>query len=93
MKYVWDEKKNRTNISKHDIDFNDVIEIFENPMLVCIDNRTDYGEHEERLLGIGLIKGIIVTIVYTENDEKKTIRIISARKADKNERKNFKEKV
>lgn len=91
MKYVWDEKKNRTNISKHDIDFNDVIEIFENPMLVCIDNRTDYGE--ERLLGIGLIKGIIVTIVYTENDEKKTIRIISARKADKNERKNFKEKV
>lgn len=91
MKYVWDEKKNRTNISKHDIDFNDVLEIFENPMLVCIDNRTDYGE--ERLLGIGLIKGIIVTIVYTENDEKKTIRIISARKADKNERKNFKEKV
>jgi uncharacterized DUF497 family protein len=91
MKYVWDEKKNKSNISKHGIDFNDVIEIFENPMLVCIDNRTDYGE--ERLLGIGVIKGIIATIVYTEDDKKKTIRIISVRKADKNERKSFKEKV
>jgi len=91
MKYEWDEKKNKINVTKHGIDFVDAIEMFLYPMIVCIDNREDYGE--ERWVGLGILKGIIAVIVYKENDEKNIIRIISVRKATRNEIKNYKEKI
>ena len=56
-------------------------------MLTSIDHRHDYGE--ERWVGIGFLKGIISVIVYTEDDEKEIVRIISCRKATKNEIKKF----
>jgi hypothetical protein len=65
--------------------------MFSYPMLACIDRREDYGE--ERWVGIGILKGIIAVIVYTENDENCTIRIISVRNATENERKKYKEKI
>jgi uncharacterized DUF497 family protein len=91
MKFVWNELKNRENIRKHGIDFKDAAEIFSCPMLTNIDNRHDYGE--ERWVGIGFMKGIITVIVYTENDDKNIIRLISARKATKNENQRFKETI
>ena len=84
MRFVWEEKKNRSNIKRHVIDFNDVIDMFDYPILSCIDKREDYGE--ERCVGIGFLKGIIAVIVYNEDDEKDIIRIISVRKATKNEK-------
>lgn len=63
--------------------------MFDFPMLTCIDNRFDYGE--ERWVGIGFLKGIIAVLIYTEDDEKDIIRVISCRKATKNEIKKFKE--
>lgn len=91
MKFVWNELKNRENIRKHGIDFKDAVEIFRYPILTIIDNRLDYGE--ERWVGIGFMKGIVTVIVYTENDDKNTIRLISARKATKNETQRFKETI
>jgi uncharacterized protein len=91
MKFEWDSVKNRQNIRKHGIDFLDVPGIFEFPMLATIDNRKDYGE--ERWVAIGFLKGIIAVITYTEDDEKETVRIISARKATKYEQNRFKEKI
>jgi uncharacterized DUF497 family protein len=91
MTYSWDEAKNKINIKKHGIDFQDAVQLFEYPMITCIDNRKDYGE--ERWVGIGFLKGIIAVIVYTENDFKDSIRIISARKATINEGKKFKEAI
>lgn len=88
MRFVWEEKKNRSNIKRHGIDFNDAIEMFDYPMLSGIDKREDYGE--ERWVGIGFLKGIIAVIVYNEDDAKDIIRIISVRKATKNESKKFK---
>ena len=61
------------------------------PMLTCIDNREDYGE--ERWVGIGFLKGIIAGIIFTEDDYQNIIRIISVRKATKDESKSFKEKI
>ena len=42
MKVEWDESKRDENISKHGIDFADVPEMFEGPMLVRLDTRHDY---------------------------------------------------
>jgi len=86
MKFIWDTKKNQKNIRKHKIDFRDAHLVFQHPMLVNVDNREDYGE--ERLIGIGLLEMRVVIIVFTEIDEE-TIRIISLRKALRNERKQY----
>lgn len=53
-------------------------------MIVEFDEREDYGE--DRCIGIGLLNGRVVVIVYTESDEE-TVRIISLRKALSHERK------
>ncbi|ROM78352.1 hypothetical protein BK654_10270 [Pseudomonas brassicacearum] len=82
MLFEWDEAKNRVNVLKHGIDFNDVPGIFQHPILVLHDDRMGYGE--ERWITIGLIKTLIGVVVYTER-RGDVIRIISARKATKQE--------
>ena len=86
MDFKWDESKNKTNIDKRDLDFADAWQIFDAPMVVRIDNRKDYGE--ERFVGIGFLKNLVVVIVFTEPNEQ-TIRVISLRKALKYEREGF----
>lgn len=82
--YVFrmDEKKNQINIRKHGINFADVIDIFNHPMLILLDEREDYGE--ERWISIGWMHRLIVVVVYTEHIGN-VVRVISARKATKNE--------
>ena len=81
MSYEWDERKRRTNVKKHGIDFIDVPELFDSDVVIIPDERFDYGE--PRFIAIGILKNLIVVVAYTERDE--NIRIISARKATKNE--------
>ncbi|MBN1637938.1 MAG: BrnT family toxin [Ignavibacteriales bacterium] len=84
MKFEWDEHKRKINLQKHGIDFQEADEIFNNPMLMKMDRRLDYGE--ERYIGLGVTQKCVVLIVYTEPTEE-TNRIISIRKATKHERK------
>ena len=55
-------------------------------MVVEIDERENYGE--DRYIGIGLLQGRVVVVIYTEPDEN-TIRIISLRKALSYERRYY----
>lgn len=82
MRFEWDEATNAANIRKHGIDFSDAIEVFDHPMLTMIDDREDYGE--ERWLGVGLMQGRTIVVIYVERDGDR-IRRISARKATKHE--------
>jgi uncharacterized protein len=70
------------NIRKHGIDFSDVDDIFNHPMLTQLDERDDYGE--ARWIVLGRIYALIGVVVYTER-RGDVIRIISARKATKHE--------
>jgi hypothetical protein len=79
MTFVWDEKKNRANIRKHGIDFRDVIDLFNHPMLVRLDTRQDHGE--DRWIGVGWLGSTVAVVVYIEWEDEETIRIISARRA------------
>ena len=83
MKFEWDEAKNTLNIEKHGLDFADAKDIFQSPMLSILDTRYDYGE--KRWIGIGLLRGRVVTVIFTELG-RETTRIISLRKAVKRER-------
>ncbi|OQY26780.1 MAG: hypothetical protein B6244_12385 [Candidatus Cloacimonetes bacterium 4572_55] len=85
MKFDWDENKCQINLQKHGIDFAEANEVFKNPLLSKIDKRY-YGE--ERWIGLGITHRNVVLVVYTEQDGE-TIRIISIRKATKQERKTY----
>ncbi len=90
MRFVWDAAKRRENLAKHGIDFREAPEMFDGPMLVALDNREDYGE--DRFTGLGWIKNRVVIIVYSEPEEN-TVRVISLRKANKNERERFEKEL
>ncbi len=86
MQFEWDEAKNLENISKHKIDFADVPKMFDTTMLIELDNRFDYGE--ECWLGIGFLGNGVAVVIWTER-QSDVIRIISARRANRYERKRF----
>ena len=88
MKLEWDETKNRKNIRKHGFDFADAEQMFLGPFLVRPDLREDYGE--ERWLGIGLIDRRIAFLAFTQISQD-IVRIISLRKANHAERKEYEE--
>jgi len=91
MEFEWDENKNGENIRKHGIDFADAWQVFENPLLVKLDDREDYGE--DRWMGVGMMSNGIVIVLISQKETRKRIRIISMRKATKNERRRYEKAI
>lgn len=86
MKFEWDEKKNKKNIEKHGIDFNDAKEVFKDEKAKKTpDVRRDYGEERFKIIGVFL--GSILSVIYTIRNT--AIRIISARRANKKEQEEY----
>ena len=83
MKFDWDEAKRRFNIRKHGIDFLDVAKVFDGDILTIEADRYEYGEN--RFITLGIIRDHVIVIAHTETET--LIRIISARKATRNEEK------
>ncbi len=81
MRFEWNENKRLINLQKHGIDFADVWQIFDYDVVMNFDNRFDYGEI--RYLSFGLLRGDVIVVAHTENDD--IFRIISVRKAEKYE--------
>ncbi|ATP46255.1 hypothetical protein CR511_20275 [Pseudomonas putida] len=90
MFFEWDEAKNEINIRKHGIDFADVPDMFNHPMLTRRDD--DAACSEERWVCLGWLKALIGVVVYTER-RGEVIRIISARKATKWEAKHYDQSI
>ena len=90
MTFEWDEAKKRTNIRKHGFDLADAEEMFRGILLIRPDPREDYGE--ERWLGVGTIQGRVAFVTFAELSDD-TIRIISLRKATREERKEYEKAV
>jgi uncharacterized protein len=85
MDFEWDEEKAASNIEKHGIDFPFASKIFEGQYLSKVDDRKDYGE--TRLIALGEYDGLILLVVFAQRAD--AIRIISARRARRDERKNY----
>ena len=82
MIYVWDEGKRQANITRHGIDFLMAEEFEWETAIETIDDRHDYGE--ERWIALGFIENRVCVLIYTLRSE--NIRIISLRKATKQEK-------
>ena len=85
MVFEWDEAKRQSNLRNHGVDFVGIDKVFEGKTITILDDRFGYGE--ERFVTFGLLDGRVVAIAHTETDE--VIRIISVRKATKNEESSY----
>jgi len=88
MKFSWDPRKADSNLRKHRIAFDEAITVF-NDSLAFIFDDTAHSEEEHREIIIGLSalrRPILVCFVERFDD---TIRIISARRATKDEIKDY----
>jgi len=81
MEFTWSEAKCAANLEVHGLDFVDAPSVFEGATYTFEDDRFSYSE--ERFVTLGLLAGIPVSIVHTENAYE--IRVISFRKATKRE--------
>ena len=91
MNYEWNLIKERLNVAKHGVDFEEAKSVFADEFaLVLFDE--NHSNDEERFLILGMSQKeriLLVVHCYREND---TIRIISSRKATKSEAKQYKER-
>jgi uncharacterized DUF497 family protein len=86
MNYEWDENKAASNLRKHNILFSDAVAVFEDEMALSREDTDSFEEQRFVLTGIDFM-GRILTVVYTYRYG--TIRLISARRATKKERKTY----
>jgi uncharacterized DUF497 family protein len=86
MKFGWDSGKAEHNLRKHGVDFADAAIALEDENALTIE---DFGHNEQRFKTLGMgSKLSILFVVHVEHSED-TIRIISARKADRSETKQY----
>jgi hypothetical protein len=89
ISFEWDKKKAESNLDKHGISFEEAKTAFWDPNARIIHD-PDHSEDEDRFILLGMSHTMNILIVchcYKEPNE--VIRIISARKASKNEIKNY----
>ncbi len=84
LTFEWDNKKAQANEQKHGISFEESSSAFADPLSLTLHDPL-HSANEERFVLIGAShKNRILVVVHTERGD--TLRIISARKATKNER-------
>jgi uncharacterized DUF497 family protein len=99
VRYEWDERKNRQNQRKHGgISFELAVLVFEDERrLICLDRVDESGEQRWHAIGAvsvepGIGDLLLVVHVYREDEDgEEIIRIVSARRADKNDYRRYQE--
>ena len=92
MKWSWDPTKNRENLRKHRISFEEALLVFEDTNNLLV--RDPY-RYEERWRTIGSVGPAIIIVIHTweqTGDGSLRGRIISARKVDSHERAQYEER-
>ncbi len=91
MRFEWDANKNQRNARKHGVSFEEAREVFDDPLhIALLDERFTY--FQERWIAIGATKRrrlVVAANLYFDDDGDEVVRIISAREATSNERKQY----
>lgn len=85
MRFTWDESKRQRTLQRRGLDFAQVAQVFAGPTFTFEDDRQNYGE--QRWVTMGLLNADVVVVVHTETVDE--IRVISMRKAEKDEQRLF----
>ena len=94
MKIIWDANKNRINQQKHRLCFEIAQQVFDDPLHVTRQDRIENGEQRWQTLGL-VGETVLVLVAHTviESGGEEIIRIISARKADRTERRIYEQGI
>ncbi|MCD6261950.1 MAG: BrnT family toxin [Deltaproteobacteria bacterium] len=85
--FEWDEKKAEQNIRKHSVFFEEAATVFSDPFSITIYDPL-HSKDEDRFVILGMSENnSLLVVIHTERGDK--IRIISARKATKKERRQY----
>ena len=91
--FTWSDDKNRVNMKKHGLSFEEAVLVFLDPYMVVRYDDAHSSRNETRWKGIGVLgNDILLAVIFSEyrNDE---LRLISARKASKKEKENYGENI
>jgi uncharacterized DUF497 family protein len=89
LKFEWDPRKAASNLSKHGVSFQEALTAFADPLARIFDDE-DHSVEEQREIIIGhSAKERLLVVCFTAQGE--SVRIISARKATRRERKEYEE--
>jgi uncharacterized protein len=90
MRFEWDEAKNIANQRKHNVSFDLAKEVFDDPLHRGVADRIECSE--QRWNTMGMVRGAVLLIVahsWREDEDSEVVRIISARRATRRERRNY----
>lgn len=89
--FEWDDNKAKINHLKHGISFEEAILVFEDPFAVSDQDRVENGEQRWQTIGMagGCLLLLVAHTVRLEDESIEVIRIISARRVDRKERRRY----
>jgi uncharacterized DUF497 family protein len=91
LKFEWDRKKAESNLSKHRVSFQEALKVFGDPLARIFDDE-DHSVEEQREIIIGhSVKGRLLVVCFIAQED--SVRVFSARKATRRERKDYEENV
>ncbi|VAW89545.1 hypothetical protein MNBD_GAMMA18-488 [hydrothermal vent metagenome] len=89
LKFTWDDRKDSANQKKHGISFDEAILVFDDDNARLIPD-PNHSEDEDRYILLGLCSQLRVLVVcHCYRNEDLSVRVISARKANKSEAKQY----
>jgi len=89
LNFEWDEDKARTNLDKHGVNFEEASTVFGDPLSITIPDPA-HSQAEDRWIILGHShRSQLLVVVHTERGD--NLRIISARRASRRERKQYEE--
>ena len=91
LHFEWDPQKDLINQKKHGVSFAEASTVFEDVNALVI-NDPEHSEDEERFVILGFsLQANLLVVCHCYRASESVIRIISARKATKNETKQYNE--
>jgi uncharacterized DUF497 family protein len=93
VQFVWDPVKNRANRLKHHLGFETAALVFDDPNAVSLQDRDVEGEQRSKTIGLANSAVVVVAHTFGSEGGDELIRIISARKATRSERRLYEEEI
>lgn len=91
LRFEWDDAKAARNVRKHRVTFEEAVTSFDDELAIDADDEDHSGKEERRVL-IGFSSKLrLLTVIYTERDEK--IRLITARRSTRTEKARYAENL
>lgn len=89
--FEWDEQKAEINLRTHGIGFVDAARVFDDPLAVTDQDRVENGEQRWQTVGMadGYLLLLVAHTVRFEDEGIEVVRIISARRVDRAERRRY----